>query len=166
MSDLLLLSRVRKTGDVPKTPMDMSGVFTEAMEVTAPSRQTTGATVTLDGVLDEACGYAPWVVQVWVNLLNTACTYGGNNPQIVCSSLCEGGQVRFRVRNSGPGIPVSEQEKLFTEFTRLGNAHTGGHGLGLSIVKRIIETLGGSVGVVSDGTKGVEFWFELPRFCS
>jgi len=77
----------------------------------------------------------------------------------------EAGVVRFWVRDSGPGVSPEDQERLFTPFTRLDQPRAGrpaGHGLGLSIVRRIVEKLGGQVGVESEIGAGSVFWFTLP----
>jgi signal transduction histidine kinase len=66
------------------------------------------------------------------------------------------------VRDNGPGIASAQQELLFTAFTRLQPARVDGHGLGLSIAQRIIEKLGGSVGVESTQGVGSTFSFTLP----
>ena len=72
--------------------------------------------------------------------------------------------IRFWVRDNGPGIAPEKQTHLFKPFTRLPNGQVRGHGLGLSIVRRIVEKLGGQVGIISKGIpgKGSEFWFTLP----
>jgi len=70
--------------------------------------------------------------------------------------------VRFWVRDNGPGLTPEEQALLFTPFTRLDQARAKGHGLGLSIVRRIVEKLGGQVGVESEVGKGSVFTFTLP----
>jgi signal transduction histidine kinase len=70
--------------------------------------------------------------------------------------------VRFWVRDNGPGLTGEEQERLFTPFTRFDQVSTKGHGLGLSIVRRIVEKLGGQVGVESELGQGSLFTFTLP----
>jgi two-component system sensor histidine kinase/response regulator len=70
--------------------------------------------------------------------------------------------VRFWVRDYGPGIAPEAQARLFAVFERLGQVHLSGHGLGLSIVKRIVEKLGGQVGVESQVGQGSTFYFTLP----
>ena len=71
---------------------------------------------------------------------------------------------RFWIRDTGDGIPLEEQSGLFTPFTRMGQVRAKGHGLGLSIVHRIIDKLKGSVGIESDGVtgQGSLFYFTLP----
>jgi hypothetical protein len=70
--------------------------------------------------------------------------------------------IRFWVRDNGAGFTQEAQESLFTEFTRLDITQVEGQGLGLSIVKRIIDKLGGEVGVKSEPGQGSTFFFTLP----
>jgi signal transduction histidine kinase len=70
--------------------------------------------------------------------------------------------VRFYVTDNGPGIATADQARLFLPFSRLGASKARGHGLGLSIVKRIVEKCGGRAGVESALNQGSHFWFELP----
>ena len=74
------------------------------------------------------------------------------------------GVVRFWVRDNGKGLSPEDQARLFTPFTRLDQARARGHGLGLSIVRRIVEKQGGQVGVMSSGVpgEGCTFYFTLP----
>ncbi|MCP4542657.1 MAG: sensor histidine kinase, partial [Chloroflexi bacterium] len=64
-------------------------------------------------------------------------------------------------RDNGSGIPAEEQARLFTQFTRLDEAQAKGHGLGLSIVRRIVSKLGGEVDVESQVGQGSVFGFSL-----
>ena len=70
-------------------------------------------------------------------------------------------QIRFWVRDNGPGLTPDEQTQLFVPFTRLNQVRATGHGLGLSIVERIVTLLGGKVGVVSEPGAGSTFYFTL-----
>jgi signal transduction histidine kinase len=111
-----------------------------------------------------ALGYAPWIESVWSNYLSNAIKYGGRPLRIeVGGEEVAGGFARFWVRDNGRGLTPEEQARLFTSFTRLGQPRSLGHGLGLTIVRRIVERLGGKVGVESEPGKGSTFWFTLPR---
>jgi signal transduction histidine kinase len=70
--------------------------------------------------------------------------------------------IRFWVRDNGPGLTEAAQAHLFAPFTRLDQARAEGHGLGLSIVRRIVDKLGGDVGVDSQVGQGSTFSFTLP----
>lgn len=71
-------------------------------------------------------------------------------------------EVRFWVRDYGCGLCPEEQDRLFAPFTRLHQVRAEGHGLGLSIVRRIVEKLDGKIGVDSEVGRGSLFWFTLP----
>jgi signal transduction histidine kinase len=132
-----------------------------------------------------ALGYGPWVEEMWVNYLSNALMYGGKPPRVELGWDIVGngewglrrersvervgsGQsaptttIRFWVRDNGPGLMPEEQERLFKPFERLDRVRAKGHGLGLSIVRRIAEKLGGKVGVASEPGQGSVFWFTLP----
>jgi signal transduction histidine kinase len=109
-------------------------------------------------------GYEPWVEEVWVNYISNAIKYGGESPRIQLGATREpDGYVRFWIRDFGPGIPADQQSQLFIPFQQLEHTRAQGHGLGLSIVKRIVEKLGGQVGVESQPGQGSTFYFALPE---
>jgi signal transduction histidine kinase len=74
--------------------------------------------------------------------------------------------IRFWVKDNGSGLTSDEQARLFAPFVQLGQVQTKGHGLGLSIVRRIVEKLGGQVQVESQAIagQGCTFSFTLPAF--
>ena len=80
-----------------------------------------------------------------------------------CRPACRSGNcVRFWVQDNGRGLSPEQQAQLFQPFSRVTETRVKGHGLGLSIVRRIAEKLGGRVGVESLSGAGSRFWFELP----
>jgi two-component system sensor histidine kinase/response regulator len=100
---------------------------------------------------------------VWANYLSNAIQYGGRPPRVELGVTEQAdGMVRFWVRDNGPGLTPEEQARLFTPFTQLAQVRARGHGLGLSIVRRIVERLGGQVGVESEIGRGSAFTFTLP----
>ena len=71
------------------------------------------------------------------------------------------GSVRFWVRDNGPGLTPEDQTRLFKPFTKIWTVRAQGHGLGLSIVQRIVDKLSGQVGVESLVGQGSTFYFTL-----
>jgi two-component system sensor histidine kinase/response regulator len=162
IDELLLLAEVRKM-DVKAMPLDMASIAAQARERLAFMIGERQAEVTLSNVWPVALGYEPWVEEVWVNYLSNALKYGGQPPQVELGATAPvDGTACFWVRDNGPGLTEEEQARLFTPFTRLGQVRAEGHGLGLSIVRRIVEKLGGRVGVESEVGQGSEFYFTLP----
>jgi len=103
---------------------------------------------------------------MFVNFISNAIKFGGDSPVISIGSDIiksdNGDMVRYWVQDNGSGISAEDQKLLFRQFERLKQAKIKGHGLGLSIVRRIAEKLGGSVGVESELGKGSLFYFILP----
>jgi signal transduction histidine kinase len=101
------------------------------------------------------------VEEIWVNYLSNAAKYGGPTVTLGAETT-DTGLARFWVHDDGPGVPPEAQGQLFLPFSRVGALDVEGHGLGLSIVRRITERLGGTCGVESAPGMGTRFWFALP----
>jgi len=107
-----------------------------------------------------------WFKQILVNLVENALKYTPAHGTIALSYQVQEKQVEFVVHNTGEGISKEDSLKIFERFYRLDKARSrsqGGSGLGLSIVKFIIEILGGTIRVESQPGQGVSFIFTLPR---
>jgi len=164
IDELLLLSGVRQR-QVELSPLDMAGIVAEAQQRLADMMKESQAEIILPPEWPVALGYGPWVEEVWVNYLSNALKYGGQPPRVELGATVQvDSMVCFWIRDNGPGLTVEEQAQLFTPFTQLGQVQTKGYGLGLSIAQRIVEKLGGQVGVESQGVadQGSTFFFTLP----
>lgn len=105
------------------------------------------------------------IKQVLLNLLSNAVKYNRQNGRIAIS--CEpaaDGNLRIMIRDSGQGIAKHQLLELFQPFNRLaaGASSVEGTGIGLSITKKLVELMGGKIGVDSRLGEGSVFWFELP----
>ena len=163
IDSLLVLAGVRRETVVP-SPLDMAVIVAEAIDRLSGLIHQKCAHIEKPDSWPAAIGHAPWVIEVWVNYISNAVSYGGPSPQITLTAenRPEKRCARFWVEDNGPGLDEAAQEKLFVPFASISTARTSGHGLGLSIVRRIVEKLGGQVGVVSSPGAGARFWFELP----
>jgi len=161
IEELLLLAGVRKT-EVEARPVDMAAVVSGALLRLSYMTHEYGPEVILPEQWPIALGYGPWIEEVWTNYLSNAMKYGGHPPRLELGADTQDGKVRFRIRDNGPGLTPEQQAKLFTPFTRLHQVRATGQGLGLSIVRRIMEKLGGEAWVESEPGKGSTFGFTLP----
>jgi len=161
IDELLLLAGVRKM-EVEMEPLDMANIVAEAQQRLAFLIEKHQAKIILPDTWPVALGYGPWVEEVWANYLSNAIKYGGRPPRVELGATTQpDGTVRFWVRDNGPGLTPEDQARLFTPYTRLDQIRAKGHGLGLSIARRIVEQLGGQVGVESEAGQGSVFTFTL-----
>lgn len=101
------------------------------------------------------------IVQILTNLVHNAIKFTQNGEvRFGCRPHGET-DVYFYVSDTGIGIPVGEQDKIFDRFTKLDH-EVPGTGLGLTLSQTIVQSLGGEIGVESEVTKGSTFWFTLP----
>jgi signal transduction histidine kinase len=164
IDELLLLSRVRHD-DVEMVPLDMASVVAEARSRLAGLIEEYQAEIHYPDTWPVALGYAPWIEIVWYNYLSNAIQYGGLPPRAeLGADVSEDDTIRFWVRDNGPGLSAEEQARLFSPFVQLRSSRAKGHGLGLSIVRRIMSKLQGQFGVESTGLpdQGCTFFFSLP----
>lgn len=157
IEELLLLASARRK-DIGFSVVDMEAVLHEALK---RFPQSFVARCKVEQRLPPAVGYAPWIEEVWANYLSNAMKYGGPEIRIGATPVGEG-RIRYWVWDSGPGIPPEKQAKLFQEYQRLQRIGEGS-GLGLSIVKRLVERMHGTVDVQSAPEQGVSFGFTLPE---
>jgi signal transduction histidine kinase len=162
INGLLLLASVGQQ-NTEITPVEMSVAFSEALSRLEDTIEKHQAEVVVLSELPSGWGYGPWVEQVWTNLLSNAIKYGGQPPSVqVGATEMDDGTVRYWVRDNGNGLTQEQQARLFKPFTRLHDKSVSGHGLGLSIARRIVDRLGGEIGVESEPGKGCVFYFTLP----
>ncbi len=164
---LLLLARVRLE-NVEVKPVVMKPVIDEVIKQLAPMISEHNAQIEMPDEWPLVIGYAPWIEEVWVNYVSNGLKYGGTPPSLELGAIelesadSAKSAIKFWVRDNGAGLSIQQQEKLYQPFTRMHKTKMAGHGLGLSIVKRIVNKLGGEVGVESCPGEGSLFYFTLP----
>jgi signal transduction histidine kinase len=174
IDNLLLLSSVRHAEEIETHPLDMGRIVAEARGRLLHQIEEIQGEIILPERWPVAVGYAPWVEEIWTNYIGNALKYGGRPPRVELGAVIQedsisadgtaSSSVRFWVSDNGPGLTPADQARLFTPFERLHQVEVKGHGLGLSIVQRIVQRLGGKAGVESAGVTGAgsTFFFTLP----
>jgi PAS domain S-box-containing protein len=162
VNDLLLLASVGRVEVVSK-PLDMASIMTGVWRMLGQMIEEYQAIIVAPDTWPVAQGYGPWIEVVWTNYISNAMKYGGKPPRIELGAMVEpAGMVHFWVRDNGPGLTPDDQSRLFVPFTRLAPSLVEGNGVGLSIVQRIIERLGGQISIESEVGHGSVFRFSLP----
>jgi len=150
-------------------PVCVDEVIAETLDLMRPLVQERKITLTADVDLDSTVHVLAdrqRFKQVLINLLTNAVKYTpiGGNVTVSCGG--NGNEkLRIRVADTGPGISSEKLARLFTPFDRLGAEQSGveGTGLGLALSQRLMEAMGGSIGVEGGSDSGSVFWVELPR---
>ena len=161
--DLLQVSRV-ETAARPLGPTDADRAVADVLASLETPIREAGATVTV-GDLPVVTADAAQLEQVFMNLLGNALKYrrAGVPPEIAISARQRDGMVEFAVRDNGIGIEPEYFDRIFEMFRRLHtHDEVEGTGIGLAVVKKIVERHGGTVRVESTPGEGSTFFFTLP----
>ena len=166
----LLQSEEIARGGMPLTRRTVDvGRLTQAMAITLQS-QASAKKQRIQAAAEPACevdGDEDWLGQVLENLIGNAIKYSPERHSIWVNVRKTDTKVLLEVRDEGPGLTDADKAKVFGRFQRLSARPTGGEtstGLGLSIVKQLVELHQGRVWAESDGPdKGTRFFVELPR---
>jgi signal transduction histidine kinase len=162
--DLLAYSRLGRA-EMPLVPVGLNDVVKEALKTMEAEIGERRARVTVEEDLPPVLAHATTLAQVVQNLVQNAIKFvpAGETPRVQVYATPQAGRVRLVVRDNGIGVDPRHQERIFLPFERLHGADRyPGTGIGLSIVRRAIERMGGKVGVTSAIGEGSRFWVELP----
>jgi NtrC-family two-component system sensor histidine kinase KinB len=165
LEELLDIGRI-ESGKVPMElrPVPSKAVLSEAVEPYRNAARDGGVSMTIDlpDNLPRVWVDPAQIAHVFANLLSNALKYTLPGGTIAISAEEEGEFVRFRVSDTGAGIPEKYQPRIFEQFFRVPEQGPGtGVGLGLAIVKDIVQAHGGTVGVESREGTGSTFHFSL-----
>lgn len=162
INDLLTYARANR-GDKEIEATDAAAELGVAIELLQAELDASGGCVIVDTALPSVLAAPAELRQVWQNLIGNALKYRSDDPPEIHVSAVEGsdGLARFHVRDNGVGIEPRHHHLVFEPFQRAGGAREGS-GLGLALVRAVIESAGGSIGVHSRPGAGSDFWFTLP----
>jgi signal transduction histidine kinase len=164
LGELLELSRIGRMVNEPET-VSFADIVREALELVRGRLEAGKVTVRVADGLPAVPGDRVRLVEVVQNLLDNAAKFTGGRPDAlvdVGAGPIRDGEAEFYVRDNGIGIDPAYHERVFGLFTKLDPASEG-TGVGLALVKRIVEVHGGRVRVASNGEgRGTTFYFTLP----
>ena len=148
---------------IQQRPVDLRSVVDEVGLVLEPllKRKAQRLRVQARPMLPLVMGDEHRLSQVLVNLLTNASKYSDAGTAIAVLITCRSGLVRLTVADRGPGVAPANAGQLFTAYDRAGRIDSDGLGIGLSVVRSIIDAHGGQVGYASRTGGGAMFWFEL-----
>ncbi len=164
VDDLLAYSRLKST-DVQLSVVSLAAVTDAALERLREEIAAKKAHVVVSPDLPLVRAFEPVLVQALVNLVSNALKFVrvGVVPEVRIAAEQNGSWVRLTVIDNGIGIAPDEQAQIFQAFHRLHSAaQYPGTGIGLAIVKRAVEKMGGRLGLQSRRNVGSTFWIELP----
>lgn len=163
MVDVLTLSRVSRA-DLDLAPIDVTALVEEVIDQ-YPDLAAVHKQIHLERPLGRVLGDHSSLVQCFSNLLQNAFKFvpAEREAEVRVSSVEEPGYVTISVADNGIGIAPEQHQRIFGMFERAGPTHIPGTGIGLAIVKKAVDRMGGTVGVESEPDKGARFWLRLPR---
>jgi PAS domain S-box-containing protein len=163
LNELLELSRVGRMMNLPQT-LAFSELVEEAMDIVHGRLEAGGVQVQTQPNLPSIYGDKPRLVEVLQNLIDNAAKYMGDQPVPLIEIGQRGeesGKPVFYIRDNGIGISPEHHERIFGLFNKL-DVRSEGTGVGLALVKRIVEVHGGRIWIESQAGRGSTFFFTLP----
>ncbi|MEO0733595.1 MAG: ATP-binding protein [Bacteroidota bacterium] len=166
VNDLLLSAKLENVYQINAEEIDLGELIHDAAERVAMKYKTAKVNVDIEPDLKPITGDRLGLTSVAVNLLENAAKYSQPQP-VIHTSLQRGGssELVWEVADNGMGIPDREKRRVFTKFYRVGNEDTRttkGTGLGLFIVKQLVERHGGQLELVDNVPQGTRFRIFLP----
>ena len=163
--DLLAYSRLARA-DLPLEPLELPAILERATAQVAGAVAERQAKIVVEEPLPAALGHDATLVQVFANLLGNGIKFvpAERTPELRVRAEAANRVVRVWVEDNGIGIASEHRDRIFRVFERLHTVDDyAGTGIGLAIVKKAVERMGGRVGVESLPGHGSRFWVDLPQ---
>jgi CheY-like chemotaxis protein/two-component sensor histidine kinase len=169
INDILDFSKIESGHlELEHMPVNLRDCLETAVSISWHSAAAKGLDLMLEiepGAPEAMLGDSTRLRQVVTNLLSNAVKFTSQGEVLVSLSLQADQRLRFAVRDTGMGIPADKLDRLFKSFSQVDSSITrnfGGTGLGLAISQRLVELMGGRIGVESTPGQGSTFSFEIP----
>jgi PAS domain S-box-containing protein len=165
LNDLLELSRIGRLMNEPAN-VPFEDLAREAVELVQGRIMARGVAIHIDADMPNVYGDRSRLLEVLQNLVDNAVKFMGDQPDPRIEIGWDGredGKLIFHVRDNGIGIPPEHHERIFGLFNKL-DVKADGTGIGLALVKRIVEVHGGRIWIQSEAGNGSTFYFTLPEY--
>lgn len=164
IEDFLSLEKLESGNfEIIKTNFNLVSFCEDILEEVFPLMKSGQKVTCVNTGKPEICSDQKALRHILLNLLTNACKYSDENSQVRLLTDVNAGRVIISVKDTGIGIPLMQQDKIFTRFFRAPNAvHIHGTGLGLYICKRYVELLGGTINFTSRANHGTTFVVKIP----
>lgn len=161
--DVLTLSLVTRS-ELKLDAINLDEIIPEVIDQ-YPDLAAASGQIEISSPLGLVWAHGPSLTQCFSNLLQNALKFmpEGRTPHIKVYSQREAGRATISVQDNGDGIDPAYQGRIFGIFERVSSAKVPGTGIGLSIAKKAVERMGGSIGVESTVGTGARFWIELAQ---
>jgi signal transduction histidine kinase len=160
VGDLLLLARADAKRQMPREPTDIGRVLVEAAAELGPVADGHNLAVDADEAVVQ--GTRDDLHRMALNLMENAIRHTPPGTRVRARVTADDGHVVLTVQDNGPGVPDDLRDRIFERFVRGSGDRGSSSGLGLSIVRAVAESHGGSV-IFEDATPGARFVVRLPR---
>jgi PAS domain S-box-containing protein len=157
------LSKLESIKELEKETLDLKEIIERAIADMMPLLKTAG--IVVENRLEKPLyiNANPIIEDVFLNLLSNAAKYTADGERVVIDAIEHDKNITVFVKDYGPGIPDDDKEEIFNRFERRDKIGVRGMGMGLTIVKRIVELHGGRVWVEDNPEGGSIFYVQLPK---
>ena len=167
INEVLDLARIESGKfTISKEPLPLAPMVADCIALIRPLAEANHITITEagSGCVDFVQADRTRLKQVLINLLSNAIKYNRTKGSIGIVCMPQGEWLQIRISDTGQGLSPAQQARLFTPFERLNADQTGieGTGIGLALCKRLVEIMGGEIGIESTPGTGSTFWIRLP----
>lgn len=166
VDDILELSKIESEGlPLQVGRVDLAELGANVTATLMPGAESRKIDLRCERVEGELWGHvdAYRIETVLTNLIGNAIKYTPDGGTVIVRVDGDQEAVRFRVEDTGPGVPEEMVERIFERYVQVGEKAVGGVGIGLSLARELVELHGGKIGVETKHGEGSCFWFELPR---
>ncbi|MDB6079031.1 MAG: Multi-sensor hybrid histidine kinase, partial [Akkermansiaceae bacterium] len=169
INDILDFSRLEAGGtELDHRPVALRLLIEDVLDLLAPQARAKGLELVYEiepGVPEGVLADGPRLRQILLNLAGNAVKFTATGHVQITVRANPGGTLAFHIRDTGIGIPLERQHRLFKAFSQVqvsDSRNYGGTGLGLAISQRLVNLMGGQIAVVSSEGQGSDFHFSLP----